>query len=135
MKIYISGKITDNPTYVSDFKKAEDTIRSLGNYVQPVNPVALEDPTDDRWSQEAWFQFMNRDMRLVADCDAIVLLKGKTVNWKKSPGAWIEYWTAKKFHKKIFYGLNDFISWYNKETKYGIEHSSLRAEFNGGKNE
>jgi hypothetical protein len=123
MKVYISGKITDNPTWVKDFNAAEDKIKNLEN-IEVVNPVNLdkEDDITDRFSKEAWFRFMDRDMRQVEKCDAIILLKGKSVNWKKSPGARIEYWTAKKFRKRIFYGVEQFLSWYYKEQRYEINN-------------
>jgi nucleoside 2-deoxyribosyltransferase len=120
MKIYISGKITNNPHYVEDFKEVEEILKSYKD-IEPLNPVSL-DPVDmdDRFSKDAWFKFMDRDMRLVEECDAIILLTKRRASWKKSPGARIEYWVAKKFNKKIFYGIDHFIRWYNKEKRYAL---------------
>ncbi len=120
MKIYVSGRITDNPTYVQDFKDVEEKLRQYKD-IEPLNPVSL-DPVDmeNRFSKDAWFNFMDRDMRLVEECDAIILITKKSAHWKKSPGARIEYWVAKKFNKKIFYGIDHFIRWYNKEKRYAL---------------
>ena len=93
MKIYISGPMTGYPDLnFPAFDYAATVLRKAG--FDAVNPVDVNpDPNAD------WFDCILVDMRLVKDCDAIYLLKG----WEQSPGAQIEYWTAKKYKKEILY--------------------------------
>ena len=76
---YISGSISNNPQYVSQFKKAENLLKGMGYEV--FNPAAhfRED-----WS---WNDYMKRDLRILLECDSIVFLKG----WEQSKGAKLEH--------------------------------------------
>jgi nucleoside 2-deoxyribosyltransferase len=78
-KIYISGKITDNPNAKEHFNKAEKELTKKGFKV--VNPMDLGiDP------KSTWIQFMRADIKAMCDCDSIYLLS----NWADSKGARIE---------------------------------------------
>lgn len=125
MKIYISGRISNNPHYEEDFNRIEEELALLPD-VEPINPLKLDiispDPPDCS-PKEGWLHCMKRDIEAVANCDAILMLKGdrplhRSSNWIRSPGAQIERWVAKKFKIKIFYGWRHFARWYRKLHKY-----------------
>lgn len=77
---YISGPITNNPDYISDFSKAEYEIYDLG--LRPVNPTRLV-PFNKNWQ---WEDYMREDIKLLLNCSYIYMLKG----WKDSRGAKLE---------------------------------------------
>lgn len=81
MKIYISGPITGRAIEdaTEEFARAEEAIRAAGH--EPVSPLKNGlDPTDE------WIDHMEADLRLLRDCDAIVMLPG----WRSSNGCRIE---------------------------------------------
>lgn len=77
MKIYISGKITDNPDYREQFSAASSRLRAQGHTVfNPAhNPTGL-----------TRLDYMRIDLPMLLSADAIYLLKG----WEDSPGAQME---------------------------------------------
>lgn len=125
MKIYISGRISDNPHYIEDFNKMEEELSKLPD-IEVVNPLNLDKISPDPEGctpKEGWLHCMKRDIEAVVYCDAILMIKGsrpfhRSTNWKKSPGAQMERWAAKKYKLKIFYGWRHFYYWYQKEHKY-----------------
>ena len=105
-KIYISGPITNDPqNFRKHFEDMEAYLKRLGYDV--LNPadkntdqLALKLPKGmSLFDKKAWLYFMERDIHWVADCDAIMMLKG----WRESPGAQIEYWVAKKYELDIMF--------------------------------
>jgi nucleoside 2-deoxyribosyltransferase len=79
-KVYISGPITGLPALNKPaFDAAADTLRAQG--LQAVNPHDNGVPP-----AEAWDKHMRADIKLLMDCDAVVLLQG----WENSRGARIE---------------------------------------------
>ena len=88
--VYISGKITGNKNYKSQFEKREKDLKSLGYY--PVNPVKIYERLKWQLGREP-----NRDEIMAADikelkkCEYINFLD----NWKDSEGAKEEYQVAK----------------------------------------
>lgn len=81
MKVYISGPITGNPFYKSDFQKAEEEMTEEGHEV--VNPtVAYEEGYLSTYKE-----YIDNDLEQLATCDAIYMLRG----WRKSPGARLEH--------------------------------------------
>ena len=91
-KIYISGKITDNPNYTADFEAAELALKIAG--FQPVNPAEERLPDGATWAD-----YMRQDLKLLCDCDAIYMLNG----WRESVGAKIEHKLARDLGIEIIY--------------------------------
>lgn len=91
-KIYISGKITNNPVYKLQFAEAERVLKFAG--LQPVNPAREILPEGSTWAD-----YMRHDIRLLCDCGAIYML----TNWRQSRGARLEWRLAQKLGLKIIY--------------------------------
>lgn len=101
-KIYISGKITDNPNYKADFEAAESALKIAG--FQPVNPAEEHLPDGATWAD-----YMRHDIKLLCDCDAIYMLNG----WRESAGARIENELAQDLGMEIIYEIKKPV--YNAE--------------------
>lgn len=101
-KIYISGKITDNENYKTDFEAAELALKIAG--YQPVNPVEEHLPDGATWAD-----YMRHDIKLLCDCDAIYMLNG----WRESAGAKIEHKLARDLGIEIIYEIKKPV--YNAE--------------------
>ena len=108
MKVYISGKITDNPNYTADFEAAESALKIAG--FQPVNPAEEHLPDGATWAD-----YMRHDIKLLCDCDAIYMLNG----WRESAGARIEHKLAQELGIEIIYE--------RKEPAYNSEYR--RAQY------
>ena len=91
MKVYISGAITNNPDYKTDFAKAAVAIEAVG--WEPVNPAEIE------IEGGAWLDYMRRDIKLLADCDGVYMLAG----WNESQGARVEHQLAQGLGLKCYY--------------------------------
>lgn len=124
MQVYISGKISNNKHYKEDFDWMKTTLDNLPG-IHPVSPIDLDDRPDKNHecTPAEWVSFMQRDIKLVSECGAIVMIGfGGPVHhsswWKLSPGAKIERLVAKRLGIKVFYGINHFIKYYSKEMKY-----------------
>lgn len=77
MKVYIAGKITNNPDYIKQFTEAEKELKASGHTV--LNPV-----------KNKGFDYKDYiDMGLceLMKCDGIYMLDG----WEESRGARLEY--------------------------------------------
>lgn len=92
-RIYISGGITGVKDYRAHFDKAEKYIQSFN--CEAVNPCRKV-PFNESWK---WEDYMREDLKLLADCTAIYMLKG----WRKSRGARLEKLVAKKLGLKIMH--------------------------------
>lgn len=66
MKIYLSGPISNNPNFRSEFESAATHLRRLGHHV--INPVDLID------SDTAWNEAMRLDLIEMLQCDAVAIL-------------------------------------------------------------
>lgn len=77
MKIYISGKITDNPGYQKEFHRAEMYLKTIGHDTK--NPCNNKGP--------GYRECINQGLKDLMECDAIYMLRG----WETSKGANLEH--------------------------------------------
>ena len=90
MKIYVAGKITNNPGYKEQFAAAEKGLTEEGNLV--MNPAILPEGF-------GWQQYMDICIPMLEACEAIYLLKG----WETSKGDNQEKAHAEKLGLAILY--------------------------------
>lgn len=90
MKIYIAGKITDNPDYKQHFAEAEKRLTEAGHTA--MNPTCLPLGFD-------YEDYMRICFAMIDVCDAVYMLN----NWEDSPGAIREYEYAKGKGKEIMF--------------------------------
>ena len=88
MRIYISGKITNNENYKDDFARAVKMLGTENTKDLIVNPAALSDVLLGNTRHEDYMQVC---FTLLDTCDCIFLLD----NWEESKGANQEYGYAK----------------------------------------
>lgn len=88
--VFISGGITDNPTYVHDFWKAELYLKEKGYIV--LNPTSLPLGMD-------YEHYMHIDLAMIDCADILYVLK----SWTNSSGSQREIEHAKKLKIKIIY--------------------------------
>ncbi|MGP1459155.1 MAG: DUF4406 domain-containing protein [Treponema sp.] len=96
MKIYIAGKITDNPNYKKEFFAAERALLKKGHSV--MNPARLLPCKEFTYAD---YISVSRSMQAV--CKAVLFLP----NWKLSKGALDEYDFAHEAGQKVFLSMND----------------------------
>lgn len=99
--IYISGRITGNKNWQSDFQKAEDYLKkNFGNAVGFINPLNLDKETQEIYGENPTYQqYMIHDIHELIFCDSIYMLRG----WWQSKGARLERHIAKVLGMKIIY--------------------------------
>lgn len=90
MKIYIAGKITDNPNYKIHFAIAEAGLKAMGH--TPMNPAILPDGFEHH-------EYMKICFSMIDVCDGIYLLS----NWQDSKGAKMEHDYAAMHNKDVLY--------------------------------
>ena len=95
MRVYISGKITGNPGYRSDFEQAESQLRDAGFDV--MNPA--REVYDAGFAEYPYDQIMAYCLELLEECDAIYMM----ASYKDSNGAKMELKHAKKIGLKVLY--------------------------------
>jgi len=88
MKIYIAGKITDNPDYMEQFAIAELFLIKEGHFV--MNPTVLPPGFEHH-------EYMKICFAMIDVCEGIYLLD----NWRDSKGATMEFDYAIKTGKTI----------------------------------
>ena len=101
--VYLSGPITSDPDgYKEHFSLATKRLEELGYSV--TNPSKDEYDEEvkekghtDKWTKEAWLEYIHTDIDLVAKHKYICMLKG----WEVSSGAFLELGTAKRFGLKL----------------------------------
>lgn len=89
MKIYIAGKITDNPNFKLEFGAAETKLKEAGHQV--LNPATNQGYSYKEYIDAGLFQLMK--------CDAIYLLRG----FETSIGAALEKHYAEACGLKILH--------------------------------
>lgn len=92
MILYLSGAITENPSYMEDFSYAEKEVADAGH--TPINPAAFHAKTHGL----TYEQMMDVDMALLDMANGIVMLAG----WEKSAGANREYGYALAKGLKVY---------------------------------
>ncbi len=91
LKIYIAGKITNNPTYMKDFEKAETELTIQGYVV--LNPAKIP-------NEIGYEACMHICFAMIDVVDAVYLLP----NWVDSKGAKREREYAESKGKLIIFG-------------------------------
>lgn len=95
MKIYIAGKITDNPHYKKEFFDAERALLAKGHSV--MNPARLLPCKEFTHSN-----YMSVSHAMQKVCEAVLFLP----NWKQSHGALFEYDYAHQTGQKVFLNMD-----------------------------
>ena len=100
MRVYLSGSITDDPSFMDKFdfaaKEAEIDIQQAhkGEKIVVVNPAKLKFVLPDGTHEE----YMKLCFDLLARCDSIWMIEG----WEASMGACMEYGYAKAKGMEIY---------------------------------
>ncbi len=90
MKIYIAGKITDNPGYKEQFAEAEKELRDKGHSV--MNPAVLPDGFEHH-------EYMKICYSMIDVCEGVYFLR----NWQDSVGAVMEHDYASQAGKELMF--------------------------------
>lgn len=96
--IYISGRITGNKNWQSDFQQAEEYLKSNG-YKVIINPLYLVTQVNKEIKNATYIDYMKQDIEILILCDEIYMLRG----WWRSKGARLERHIAKVLDMKIIY--------------------------------
>ena len=101
MKIYISGKITNDPDFKEKFKKAVYYLIENKEILFPEeNEISYFNPAEVTLTgTPTWQDYMKYDLKILIECNAIFMLK----DWKESEGAKLEHHIAEKLNMKIIY--------------------------------
>lgn len=97
MKIYVSGQITGNTEFESQFQSMENTLNALGYFA--LNPVVL----DRVQSCSTWEEYMKRDIEYLVKCDGVCVLP----NWQLSRGAKLEVYIAQQLKIPVYFFNGD----------------------------
>lgn len=99
-KIYISGKMSGLPEEnFPAFNEAAAKLRAKGFTV--VNPAELKVDVTGLTGRARWQKFLKADLKVLIDCDAIVMLPG----WGSSEGALLERYVARKLGLDVAYSV------------------------------
>lgn len=90
MKVYIAGKITDNPKYKEQFRRAETRLRRKGHIT--MNPAILPPGFE-------WHEYMGICFSMIDVCEGVYFLN----NWFDSKGANMEHRYALRKGKTLMY--------------------------------
>ena len=97
MKLYVAGPMRGRPDHgFPDFFRARNILLELGH--NPVLPI--EEGDLDSWGDPSkpYADYMKRDIRMLSECDGILLLPG----WEDSVGATFEARCALEFDLPAF---------------------------------
>ncbi|MCK9327805.1 MAG: DUF4406 domain-containing protein [Bacteroidales bacterium] len=90
MKVYIAGKITNNPGYKEQFALAEKALRAQGHLT--MNPAVLPDGFEHR-------EYMKICFNMIDVCEGVFFLN----NWTDSLGAKMEHKYANEIGKVLMF--------------------------------
>lgn len=93
MKLYVAGRIANEPGYKAKFAQACTEVLLLDHI--PISPTELHDGCN----HQKWEEWMCCDIHALLDCDGVYALR----DWKDSPGATVEVELAIKLKKEIIY--------------------------------
>lgn len=96
-KVYLSGKIAGLPEEEYRDNFAQASIAALDFF--PGEQVTIVNPAELPAIHNSWADYLLRDLMLLKDCDAIVMLP----NWMQSKGAMTEHAFACGMGIDIFY--------------------------------
>jgi hypothetical protein len=91
LKVFLSGKITDYPKYISHFGRMESYLKNYHHHIV-VNPAFLPIGMD-------YDDYMKICFACIDVCDAVFFLDG----WENSRGSIMEMEYAKEKQKQILY--------------------------------
>lgn len=94
MRVYISGPITNNKTYMKDFEEIENQLVAEGFTV--VNPAKVNAQLPDGTSYE---EYMKMCITMMDMCDAICMMH----LWSTSKGATFEKQYFETMNKPVIY--------------------------------
>lgn len=95
MKFYLSGQISNNPNFMSDFEKAENTIKTFYPEAEVINPAKVGNALPELKHEE----YMKISFQLIDLAEVVVMMNG----WRLSCGASQEYGYAHAKGKKILF--------------------------------
>ena len=90
MKIYIAGRVTDNPTANKEFSDAEQWVRKQHPEAIILNPTILPEGME-------YGDYMDICLAMVRACDVLYTIRG----WNTSPGAQAEVALAFALNKEV----------------------------------
>lgn len=93
MRVYIAGRIADEPAYRTKFAQACSEVLLMGH--DPVSPCEIHDGC----KHTEWEQWMVCDLHAMLDCDGVYALR----DWLWSKGATVEVQLAMRLGKTIIY--------------------------------
>jgi hypothetical protein len=101
-RTYIAGPMTGYPefNFPAFYAKAAEE-RAKGHVV--INPAELDDQAEEGLGLP-WDFYLRRDLKVIADCNRIVLLPG----WTRSKGAQLEHTIAQALGFQIVYPPVDY---------------------------
>lgn len=115
MKIYIATPINNRPekTMEERLKAARERIEQIAQYMREARTIVQGSKNTLRTAEycstfdvnpigcnHTEAEAMGNCIRLLLECDAIIIDKGMAIH---SKGMWVEYYTAKTFGKGILY--------------------------------
>jgi hypothetical protein len=110
MKLYLCGRVSNNPHYKEEFAKAEG---ALSTYYEVLNPVNLGFSS----APEYWKDAMKAAIRLMMECDGVAIVDHQ---WVYSNGAKIEVGLARSIGMPMKFA-KDWI----EEAKRGADEASI----------
>lgn len=91
-RVYVSGQITDNAGWRTEFESARD-------YLERFDLVGVLPTENGLPFEESWGNHLKADLAVIDGCDAVLMLQ----NWNLSRGARIEHEYSIGTRKVIFY--------------------------------